>query len=179
MEVMTKVVKNHRNKAFGIYTEDDIEQEAWTIILEKLPDFAYDRSKVKDVKKSLEHWLNTILSNRLKNLFRDKFLVPQRMIPSKKERPANNLLSPLDIQFAMEDSSTHYLESMDNEFWEFLLREIPVPFLDILESLMSGERINCYYKGKLSEQIAALKEKFYGNDPTEAERDSRSFHSKA
>lgn len=156
IEVIQKVVGNHRNKDFGIYSPEDIEQEAWVIVLSKIDEFVPLRGTQKDIKKSLEHWLNPVVSNRLKNHFRDKFLVPQGMIKGKREKIPNNLMSALDLAFAYEDKSTIFFEDMDLDIWDTIVRDLDPALSDVLDAVLSGEVIGCYHKTKLFRKIRAV-----------------------
>lgn len=153
-QVIQKVAKNHRNKSFGYFTEEDIEQEVWIIALEKLPKFEESKGKHKDATKSLEHWLNTIVSNTLKNLYRDKFEVPQRLRTDKK----NNLVSPMNFDDIGErqDSSDFFALLENKELWNIIIDQLSDYDIDILDSLLSGENIGSYYKSKIINKIKKI-----------------------
>ena len=153
-QVIQKVAKNHRNKSFGYFTEEDIEQEAWIIALKKLPQFEEQKGKHKDVAKSLEHWLNKVVSSRLKNLYRDEFIVPQRLHTDK----SNNLVSPMNFDDVGErqDLSDFFSVLENKELWEFIIKELNDYDIDILDSILSGENIGSYYKSKIVNKIKKI-----------------------
>lgn len=163
INVITNVVKNHRNKAFSYYTEEDIEQEAWIIALNKLGDFVPARGKNKDIKQSLENFLNTVVSRRLKNLYRDKYVVPQRTLKSDKspgdQNKRTNLMHPLNLEEISEDK-LHGLTSMifENESWNKIIQNLNEDLIDILDAMLSGQIIKCYYRNKLLYNIKSIME---------------------
>lgn len=160
MEVIHKVAKNHRNKDFGYFTKEDIEQEVWLIALDRMGDFQPKRGTQKDEKKSFEHWINCVVSNRLKNLYRNKYVVPQRL---HKARPTN-LVNPICIDNVAEKSQIiEFHELIENkEIWQFLLKELNDCDLLVLDSLLSGENVGSYYKIKLCNKIKGLLDEFNG-----------------
>ncbi len=158
-EVIARVADNHKHKTFDVHDQDDIIQQVWLIALSIIDDFEPSKGKVVDVKKSLEHWLNASISNRLSNFYRDKYLVPQRMMPNKSDVKPHNLLSALDIDIVRDTIKFNCnAKSMENEIWCAIFTGLDPVNLDILESLMSGEIINCYYKNKLISSINLILE---------------------
>ena len=151
-EVIGRVAKNHRNKCFGSYTKQDIEQEVWIIALEVLPKFEMDKGTQKDPKRALEYWLNKVMTNKLKNLYRDKFIVPQRL---HKEGCSNNLLSAINIDDVGEVISKDNLENIvgSEDLSAKIIDQLSDSDLEILDSLLSGENIPSYYKTKLLRKI--------------------------
>jgi len=149
--VISKVAQNHKNKAFAYYTEEDIYQEIWIMALEKLYKFKPNRGKTKNIEKSLEHWLNAVISNQLKNLYRDKYIVPQRIHIGKN----NRLLTPADV-----DSLSEYEEEIDlfsilenKELWHMIIDSLSDYDIEVLDSLLSGETVTSYYKNKVLKKI--------------------------
>ena len=140
--MITKVAANHRNKTFGHYLEEDIEQEVWIIALEKLPDFVPNRGTQKDVKRSFEYWLNAVISNRLKNLYRDRFVVPNKYI--------KNMIDLLDVN----DIKQHVFGN-DN-FIKLLVNSLTNLEHEVLESLLCGEIVSSYYKVRILRKVKDL-----------------------
>lgn len=160
-EVIQKVAKNHKNKRFGPYTEDDIEQEVWIIALNKLPEFVPERGKHKDLKQALENWLNTVISRRLANFYRDKHLVPQKLLKSDKNnsqtQKRKNLMNPLDIDDISDDCVRFQSQDiLENECWQIILDNLNEEMLDALDALLSGQPIGSYYKNKLKNEIKSI-----------------------
>lgn len=155
-EIITKVAKNHRSKSFGSYTSDDIENQSWIIALEKLSEFNPSRRKTKDLGKSLEHWLNAVVARRLANFYRDKYLVPlqikKRDVNPGLYRDRQNLFYPKSINDVGDlIESSHNFE--DGTFFSELLSYLTTDEKDILDSLLSGETLNAYYKSKIIRRI--------------------------
>lgn len=159
--VINNVVKNHRNKAFSYYTEEDIEQEAWIIALNKLGDFLPARGRNKDIKQSLENFLNTVVSRRLKNLYRDKYVVPQRVLKSDKspgdQSKRTNLMHPLNIEEISEDKMKGLDPlNFESDLWHKILKNLNEDLIDILDAMLSGQIIKCYYRNKLLNHIKVI-----------------------
>jgi hypothetical protein len=161
-DVIDKVAKNHRNKSFSCYTTDDIEQQVWVIALEKLDEFDQSRCKESNVKKALEHWLNTVISNRLSNFYRDKYLVLCKI----SKHLNNNINSPLSLDSKMVKLNNGLidLEILKNESWEIILSSLDDIYNDILESILSGETVSSYYKIKLFNKIKFIWDEKCQND---------------
>ena len=159
--IILKVANNHRHKCFGVYTEQDIIQEAALIALQHLPDF--DISKIntsKDVGKALESWLNCILSTRLANLYRDKHVVPQR--ENFKRPKKNNGFSrkrlynpkPFDYNIDIQDKTFDF--AFTDEIVEILHLNLTLEDLIVLESEINGEIVPSWYKNKLRDKLESI-----------------------
>lgn len=146
-KVVQKVAANHRNKSFDIYSSADIEQEVWVLALKHLPEFDLSRCKYDDVEKSFEHWLNKVMSTRLTNLHRDKFLIKRRN--KNKEMVATVSMNSAD--FDLDQLFEHNHNSID--FWDLVNKHFTEDDFDVLESILSNENINSYYKVKLKNKM--------------------------
>lgn len=154
--IFDKVAKNHRNKAFGIYDEDDIEQEVWLICGAVIHLFKPSRRKIKNMESALENWLNSVVSNRLINFHRDKFVGKPK--PFKSDRGQRlfqqkfNLAYPLNIEDIPEDALDveHCLMDEDGKLITGDLHEY---IIDILEAYLSGEIIKPYYRNMMFQAI--------------------------
>lgn len=153
-EVITKVAANHRNKGFDIYSAQDIEQEVWIIALKQIGEFDLKKCKCKDIRQSLEHWLNTIVSRRLINLHRDEFLI-------KKRNKNKELVPTLSISSANIDIDELIEHNYDNiDFWDIINQHLTPDELDVLDSVLSNENINSYYKVKLKNKLKEIFQDF-------------------
>lgn len=158
-EVILKVAHNHKNKDFGYFTEEDIIQEASIIALEQLPNFVDTRAAHgKDTKKALESWLNVVLSTRLSNLYRDKFIVPQR--DSKKRKSHNpsrrQLFNPGVFDASLDFPDTTFDFQFTDELLEVLKSNMTTEELVVLECEINGEILPQYYRNKLKRKILQL-----------------------
>lgn len=166
IDICTKVAKNHNNKSFSYFESDDIEQQAWIIILDKIGEFDPSKGTTNNIEQSLENWLNTIVSRRLSNFYRDKFKVPQKQLKSDKSEydqvKRQNLMKPLDISYVSDVSENNDIVSrlVDGELWQTIIAQLSPEYLDILDSILSGEKINCYYKNKLIIQIKNIMDEY-------------------
>lgn len=157
-EVISAVAKNHKNKSFECYTPDDIEQEVWVIALQKLPEFELDRTKQTNLKKSLEHWLNKVVSNRLSNFYRDKWTVPNK----EHIKNSQTLFNPeIDVQYLEKicnQDSNIFNNLILQENWQLILKNLNEVYFDILDSILNGEDVTPYYKIKLLSKIKTILE---------------------
>lgn len=171
LEIMQKIAHIHRTKTFDYYTSDDIEQEVFIIILSNIQDFSKERTKNPDEPAALllEKFLNKIVSNRLKNLYRDKFLVKMRALKTDKNdaelQKRINLAHPLNI----DDVSTGHLSEtsdivLEEECWKIVLSNLTDEDMEILDCIMGGEKVTQYYKQKLHNSIIKILENNYGEN---------------
>ena len=152
--IIERAALNHKDETFNYYTTEDIYQIVWTIALEKLSDFNFDKALEKKPEKALEHWLNSVISNRLSNLYRDEYVVPKQLKFGKN----TNVIDPIsihEIEFNILDNMiTVRLEN--KELWEHILNNLTEYELYILDSLLSGENITSYYKIKFVKRIKEI-----------------------
>lgn len=153
LEIIDRVVLNHSNKEFDGFLREDIIQECWVMSLKQLNKFDIKKTKNGDPKKALEHWLNKVLSNRLKNFYRDKHTVPKKNF-NCVSIDNNEILNFLSI-----GSVNDILYS---ELFKCILLQLNEETLYILESIMSGEIINSYYKNKIIKLIKKIVEEYHG-----------------
>lgn len=162
IDVIQKVAKNHRNKRFGCYTEEDIEQEVWVIVQNRISDFDLKKCKVTDPKSALERWLNTVVSRRLVNFHRDNYLVPQRTLKSDKGdgevQKRHSLMHPTALSDVGDKLLTVFSSEsvLENECWELVVKNLNPDLSDILESILSGEVVNGYYRNKLYARVKEI-----------------------
>lgn len=160
-KIIQKVAKNHANKHFSIYDHDDIMQQTAIICWQKLSDFDFKKVKEKDPSKALENWLNKVASNRLKNFFRDNYQNKKKVFKNDFQESdklkRESLLSPLylggtTIDLGKLDVENIYVKEILNNISDMLEEE----YLDVLEALLNGERINSYYKKRLQNNIETI-----------------------
>lgn len=70
-EIIRKIAVERRGGAFAYFTADDIEQEVWRICLDVLEGYEEERGP-------LENYLRRCVTNRLKNLRRDRYFRPAK-----------------------------------------------------------------------------------------------------
>lgn len=166
IEVIDKVANNHKNKCFAHYTPDDMKQIVWEICLRKLKDFVPARCKEKTVDKALENWLNKVISRQLINFYRDNYLVPTQQSKNNKnpDRAAKctSLYSPSDLSLLATDKTPFFCSTLvdDLECWDYLINKLDAQQIDILDSILSGEVVNSYYRSKLQQQIIDILQEY-------------------
>ena len=98
--VISKIVKSYGNtRTFAYYDNDDITQEVWCMCLEALDN--YDSSVAP-----LENFLRTHVSNRMKNLKRDKYFRPgSDIITSGLAKTKMNLVNALPLDYVTIDDN--------------------------------------------------------------------------
>ena len=157
--IVNKVGDNHRKKAFAHYTASDISQQAKLICLEKLKDFDHTKIKTTNLKQALE---NTVVSNRLKNLFRDNVGVHYKKY--KKEATDGpkqkriNLLNPIDISSTYDHELVFISDFTTGDLFKYLLRNLNEEDIDILECLLSGDKVDASTKNKLMVKVISILE---------------------
>lgn len=89
---INKIAKvKKRNDCFAYYTEDDIHQEVWILCLDAL-------KRYKSTIAKLENFLNNHVTNRIKNLKRDKYFRPDAEVSETgPARIRMNLVNALPI----------------------------------------------------------------------------------
>lgn len=151
LAIIRKVAKNHRNKAFDIYEETDIENEVFLIAHKILPDFNTNLIGTKTPEQALENWLNSSISKRLINFHRDKFVGNPNKFKSERGLKLHqrkfNLLYPLNIEEISEDQLFDTLSNNDNfELRDKFFAQLDEISFDLIESYLSGEILSNHYK---------------------------------
>lgn len=157
-KVITKIAANHKNKDFDIYTKKDIEQQVWVIALKMIHQFNPKKAKYDDLEKSLEHWLNIVISSRLKNLYRNEYTTKYR--DKNKKSINSSCLHSVDTNqlFVLIDSDDSF------EILDILLKEMSELDFEIFEALLSNEYIPSYYKNKLVVKLKDILSLHYGEN---------------
>lgn len=159
IEICDKVAKNHQQKQFESFTEEDIYQQAWVIILEKIDEFTDKKIKEDNIEQALENFLNSIVSNRLSNFYRDKYVVKIR---KRKNDSDTEHLTRLSLSFPINIADTEERADDKNDlvlyekYIDILFQNLSDDGFDILESILSGEKISGYYKQKLLNEIKEI-----------------------
>jgi hypothetical protein len=161
-EIIQKVAENHKHKTFGSFTSDDIYQQACLICTIKIQEFSIHKQNTKKPKQALENFLNKVVSNRLKNFFRDNEGIHYKDYKSDKssfdKQQRINLLNPIDVHVTNDRNLKHSFEenfeSLD--LLEFIFKRLDEENIEILESVLSGDNINSYHKSKLCEEVKKI-----------------------
>lgn len=135
-----------KNGAFAYFTNDDISQEVWAMCLDALE--RYDASI-----GPLENYLVSHVSNRLKNLKRDKYFRPGSDVATSGYAHVRiNLVNALpldggdvDSRHVVFGSSFINIDPLErticNETLEYLRSNLSDGFLDAFDDLVNGNKI--------------------------------------
>ena len=158
IQIIQKIVNSRKRNTFAYYTEEDISQEIWILCIEALK--SYDEKR-----GCLEHFLNTHISNRLKNLKRDKYFNPSKDDNSKVRINLVNAISIYDITFSENDldlisiKNDNYtpLEKADlKETIENIMNNLPDFYVSYFKAFMDGEKIPKYIFDPLSKHLKGI-----------------------
>lgn len=164
IKIINKVANNHRMKCFSFYTQEDIFQEVWIIVLDRIKEFDITKCKQENLEKSLEHFLNNVVSRRLSNFYRDNYVVPQKQLKSDQSDHHRvmrvNLMHPLNISNITENLLGSMCDILiDKECFNYIVSSMSDEYIDILDTILSTESISSYYKNRLYSYIYDLIEK--------------------
>lgn len=160
--VIAKIAKYHKKSGvFAYYTADDIEQEIWVLCLDALS--RYDESKAE-----LENFLRSHVSNRLKNLKRDKYYRPEKNpSPSGAARARMNLVNAISLNNDLlkegrilcgsEDEQGDPLEQlMAEETCEYIIEKLPHEFVEIFCDMINGNRVRKPVRQEVCDLVAKI-----------------------
>jgi len=134
-KIIKKIATNRQNNTFAYFTKDDIYQEIWILCIEAL-------SSYNAKKGNLENFLNKHVSNRLKNLKRDKYFNPSHDENSKTRINLINALSIYEITFSEQDVQ---LMSINNQCVDPIQNIILYETIDNIISKLPKEYITYFY----------------------------------
>lgn len=160
-QIVNKVAENHKNKSFDCHDSDDIIQEVWYIALKALPSFDINKIKINNnIEQALENWLNTVVSRRLANFYRDSYSIKQKAkrddVTAFDTQKRINLNNPIELSLLttidIEDKKNYHSIT---ELYK-ILKDLTAEDYEILDSILSGQKINTYFKNKLIGKIKEL-----------------------
>ena len=145
---MIQQIANQRknNNTFAHYTGEDIEQEIWVMCLDAL-------RRYNPTFGPLEHFLNSHVSNRLKNLKRDSYFRPGSCIAtSGAAKTRMNLVNalPLDNSDISENGIVlggavaepdPLMQLLADETRDYITDRLPPDMKPIFFAIMSGNKI--------------------------------------
>lgn len=167
--IIAKIAKNRRGQKFAYYEGVDVEQEVWVFCLQALE--RYDQSKATpdiSVEKQIEHFLNKHVTNRLKNLMRDKYFRPESDEScTGHARIRMNLINALPIDTCDINRNGTVLGSANQNYDPvsfFIVEEIKeLIFLklsnDLIEpfiDLLGGNKLKKTFEIRLQQEIAEI-----------------------
>lgn len=166
--IINKITKHRKNSGFAYYEKDDIAQEIWVFCLEALQRFDADRAQDIPTPDQIEHFLNHHVSNRLKNLMRDKYFRPEKdPIQQRHSQVRINLINalPLDLcgsendgtllggGFLNHDPISHLITE---ELKRHILEKLPDDLKEAFCLLIDGNKINRKIRNNLQNEIIVI-----------------------
>lgn len=151
------------NNTFAHYTGDDIEQEIWVMCLDAL-------CRYNPTVGPLEHFLNSHVTNRLKNLKRDKYFRPGVCVAtSGAAKTRMNLINalPLDsfdipengvVLGAASAEPSPIMQLIADETRDYIVDRLPPDMKPIFFSVMSGNKIRQPILDKFRKTVATILE---------------------
>ncbi len=166
--IIKKIAENRKNQKFAYYEGVDVAQEVWVFCLEALE--RYDPSKSPDVPldKQIEHFLNRHVTNRLKNLMRDRYFRPEaEEVRSGYAKARMNLVNALPLDNCDINKNDTILGSANKsydpvsfaivkEMKEHVLSELPEDLVDPFIALLGGNRVKKSLEMALQEAVAEI-----------------------
>lgn len=149
------------NGSFAYYESEDVSQEIWSMCLEAMD--SYDSEK-----GPIENFLVTHVTNRLKNLMRDKYFRPGSDLPtSGLARVKMNLVNalPLDGSDIAEQGSLLCCTPLSVDPIEYLLCEetliyirqrLPDDLLEPFEELINNNKIRNSLTREVQYKVAEI-----------------------
>jgi len=142
--IIEKIAEDNKNRTFAYYTGDDIKQAVWEMCLDALRRYNKNRG-------AIENFLRKHVSNRLKNLKRDRYfnicedeeLSWRRInivnaLPMHSVSEDSNLAAILDTK--VEDYSPHD-HLVAKELKEYILRRLDEKMISAFLELIEGGKI--------------------------------------
>lgn len=143
--IIHKIAKSRKQKhKFAYFSPEDISQEIWILCLDAL-------SRYRPECGEIEHYLNSHVTNRLKNLKRDKYFRPDiNNQPLTQNRI--NLVNAVSIDNVRVSDKTKFLASSSPEADPFLsleaedtkeliLDNLPPHLVEPFKDLLEGKKI--------------------------------------
>jgi len=146
--IIHKIAKSRKNKhKFAYFDSSDIYQEIYLLCLDAL-------ARYKPSCGELENYLNAHVSNRLKNLKRDKYFRPEKKAEDKSlVQTRINLVNAISIDNIGVSDRTKFLASSSSEedpalsveakdLEKFIADHLPPHLIQHFTDLLSGKKIN-------------------------------------
>lgn len=151
--IINKIAESRRGKTFAYYQSDDISQEVWVLCLDALDRFDISKASTPKLPDQIERYLNSHVSNRLKNLMRDKYFRPDAKGSEKRHAVARmNLVNALPIDLFNQDECTSLGASshigdpeqilMTIEMIEYIMDRLPSELIEPFMSIIDGNKIH-------------------------------------
>jgi hypothetical protein len=166
--IIKKIANHRKNSTFAYYEDKDIAQEIWVFCLEALQRFDANRAQNIPTEDQIEHFLNCHVSNRLKNLMRDKYFRPEKdPLQQRHSQVRINLINALPLDFCGADNDGTLLSGscssydpishlITEELKSHILAKLPDNLKESFQSLVNGNKVNKKIKGTLQDEIIVI-----------------------
>jgi len=166
--IIQKIAAHRKNGSFAYYEDSDIAQEIWIFCLEALNRFNADKAQNLPIENQIEHFLNCHVSNRLKNLMRDKYFRPEKDPSQQKHSKTRiNLINALPIDMCNYEKNDVVLAGgyyshdpishlITEELKEYILGKLPDDLKEAFRLLVGGNKVNKKIKNALQDEIIII-----------------------
>lgn len=167
--IIAKIAKSRRSQKFAYYEGVDVEQEVWVFCLQALERYDPDKASPDiSFEKQIEHFLNHHVTNRLKNLMRDKYFRPE---PDKSHtgyvKTRINLVNALPIDTCDINKNGTVIGSANNncdpvsssiaeEMIDLILSKLSDDLIEPFMDLLGGNKLRKSIEMKLQEAVAEI-----------------------
>ncbi len=170
--IIKKIAKQQKNKSFAYFEEEDIEQQVWVFCLEAIERYDSKKSKQKNIEKNIEHFLNSHVSNRLKNLMRDKYFRPDKdQSDNSRSKTKMNIVNALPLDVCDIDNQAQKMDSCKNnnnpldileldEKVDYIADNLDKDLIKSFYALIKNEKISRKINNQLYLEITRLLKEF-------------------
>lgn len=169
--IIQKIAQNRSSRSFAYYESIDIKQEVWVFCLEALD--KYDQTKCTpnlSIEEQIERFLNHHVSNRIKNLMRDKYFSPD-LNNLDKSKTRMNIVNALPIDICNNNNIIKFFNSYSDcfspeenlifqEMKDFIFDRLPKEFKDIFIDFVNNNKIRKTVEIELKNYIAEILKDF-------------------
>ena len=163
--IIHKIAKSRKQKhKFSYFSSEDIYQEIYLLCLDAL-------SRYKSENGELENYLNAHVTNRLKNLKRDKYF---RMVPDDPSLTQKriNIVNAISIDNVQVSDKTKFLASSSPEMdpflsleaedtKEFILNNLPPHLIEPFKDLLEGKKIKKNILQEVRDYVSLILKEVY------------------
>lgn len=166
--IIQKIADHRNNSKFAYYENDDITQEIWVFCLEALERFDGDKAPKLPLVAQIEHFLNCHVSNRLKNLMRDKYFRPEKdPLQQRYSQTRINLINALPLDVCGSDNDGTLLAGgcpnhdpishlITEELKTHIMERLPIDLQESFQLLVNGNKVNKKIRNTLQDEIIVI-----------------------
>jgi len=152
------------NGAFAYYESSDVYQEIWNMCLEAM-------EKYDPAIGPIENYLVTHVSNRMKNLKRDKYFRPGSCVATSGfARARMNLVNALPISEGINDTSDHFMTIMSpvnsdpseqmiyEELIDYVRQSLPSDLVHPFDDMINNNKVRKPIADLVREEVIRIME---------------------